>query len=46
MKTIRIYDCDAETIEKICDDNDMSEHEVIELLLDYVQDMKAEYDLK
>lgn len=46
MKKIEVFDCDAETIEKICNDNDMSEHEVIELLLDYVQDMKAEYNLK
>ena len=46
MKTIRIYDYDAERIEKVCEANDMSEHELIELLLDYLNEVKEENNLK
>ena len=45
MKTIRIYDCDAESIEKVCNDNDMSEHELIELLLEHLDEVKEDYNL-
>jgi len=46
MKTIGIYDYDYERIEKVCEDNDMSEHELVELLLDNLDDLKEEYNLK
>lgn len=46
MKTIRIYDCDAESIEKVCNDNDMSEHELMELLLEHLDEVKEDYDLE
>ena len=46
MKTIRIYDYDYERIAKVCEDNDMSEHELVELLLDNLDDLKEEYNLK
>ena len=46
MKTIRIYDYDAERIEEVCEANDMSEHELIELLLDYLNEVKEENNLK
>ena len=46
MKTICIYDCDAESIEKVCNDNDMSEHELMELLLEHLDEVKEDYDLK
>ena len=45
MKSIRIYDYDAERIEQVCNDNDMSEHELIELLLDHLEEVKDEYGL-
>lgn len=37
MTKITVYDYDAERIEKICEKFDLSEHEVIELLLDHVE---------
>ena len=46
MTAIRIYDCDAEAIQKTCEDNDMSEHELVELLLEHLDEVKEDYDLK
>lgn len=46
MKAIHVYDYDAERIEKTCEANDMSEHELIELLLDYLDEVKEENGLK
>lgn len=37
MKKIEVYTEDAERIEKICDDLDMSEYELIQILLDAVE---------
>lgn len=45
MTRINVYDTEAEMLEKICDDNDMTEAEVIELLFDYIDDMKADNNL-
>lgn len=45
MREIRIYDYDAEQIEKTCEDNDMSEHELVELLLEHLNEVKEEYNL-
>ena len=45
MKRIQVYDCEAETIEKVCEDNDMTEWELIELLMDYLEDLKRDANL-
>ena len=37
MTNVRIYDYDMERIDKICEKYDLTEHEVIELLLDSVE---------
>lgn len=42
MTRINIYDTDAETIETVCRDNDISEAYLIELLLDYLDDVKRD----
>lgn len=46
MERISVYDTDAKIIEKICDDNDMTECELIELLLEYVEQMKNDNGLR
>lgn len=46
MKAIMIYDVEAEAIDKFCDNNDMSEAEFIERLMEYAQDMMDDYDMK
>lgn len=46
MKTISVYDIEADVIEKISDDNDISECEVIEMLMEYVEQMKQDNGLK
>ena len=45
MKTIRVYDIEAEAIEKICDANDMTTAEFMELLMEYAQDMVEDNNL-
>ena len=45
MKTITVYDIEAEAIEKISNDNDIPECEVIEMLMDYVEQMKQDNGL-
>lgn len=42
MREIRIYDTEAEVIERICEDNDVTEAELIELLMDYINEVKAD----
>ena len=39
MKQIKVYDTDFETIADICEDNNVSEWEVIEAVLDAIKDM-------
>lgn len=46
MTNITVYDTEAETIQRVADDNDITVAEVIEMLIDYVEDMKNDYDLK
>lgn len=46
MKTIRVYDEDAKLIEKVADANDLLEHEVIEMLCEYLPTMVEENDMK
>lgn len=45
MTNIMIYDIEAEIIEEIADKNDLTNAEVIEMLADYIDDMKRDYDL-
>lgn len=42
MKKISVYDTEAEAIERICDDNDITEAELIEMLMDYIDEVKAD----
>ena len=37
MKKIEVYTDDAERIEKLCEEHDMSEYELIQILLDAVE---------
>ena len=46
MKTISVYDIEAESIEKISEDNDIPECEVIEMLMEYVEQMKQDNGLR
>ena len=39
IKQIKVYDTDFETIADICEDNNVSEWEVIEAVLDAIKDM-------
>ena len=39
MKQIKVYDLDFENIADICEDNNVSEWEVIEAILDAIEDM-------
>lgn len=45
MKNIGVYDIEYDKIDKICEDNDMMPWDVIELLMEYVEDMKRDNDL-
>lgn len=45
MQNILIYDVEAEAIEKVCDANDMTEAEVVEMLCEYLDDMMRENGL-
>lgn len=42
MKDITIYDLDYERIDEICEDYDLTVHEVVEILLDNVSGMEDE----
>lgn len=42
MTNITVYDTEAEAIERICEDNDVTEAELIEMLMDYVDEVKAD----
>lgn len=41
MREIRVYDVEAEAIKRICEDNDVTEAELIEELMDYIDEIKA-----
>ena len=45
MTTIRVYDVEAEELEKIADANGMIVADVIELLMEYAEEMKKDYNL-
>lgn len=46
MKTITVYDIEAEAIEKIADANDLPECEIMEMLMQYAEQMKADNGLR
>ena len=46
MKTISVYDIEADAIEKISEDNDITECEIIEMLMEYAEQMKQDNGLK
>lgn len=46
MKSIYIYDIEADALEKIANDNDISTADVIEMLADYINDMKQANGLR
>ena len=41
MTNITVYDTEAKAIERICEDNDVTEAELIEMLMDYIDEIKA-----
>ena len=46
MQKITVYDIEAEQLEKIADDNDTNVAEIVEMLFEYVEDMKRDNNLK
>ena len=46
MTSITVYDIEAKDLEMIADANDTNVAEIINMLMDYVEDMKREYGLK
>ena len=42
MKQIKVYDTDFETIADICEDNNVTEWEVIEAMLEAIRDKKID----
>ena len=45
MQKITVYDIEAEQLEKIADDNDTNVAEIVEMLFQYVEDMKRDNNL-
>lgn len=46
MTNIMVYDIEAKELEKIADINDTTVAEVIEMLMEYAEDMKKDNGLK
>lgn len=46
MMNITVYDIEAEQLEKIADANDTTVAEVIEMLMDYAEEMKKDNGLQ
>lgn len=46
MTKILVYDIEAEALEKIADANDTTVAEVVEMLMEYVEDMRKNNNLK
>ena len=46
MQNILVYDIEAEELERIAEDNDMTVAEVVELLMEYAKLMRRENKLK
>ena len=45
MTSIRIYDVEADKIENIAYDNDLTVADIVEMLMDYVDEMKEDNGL-
>lgn len=45
MTNITVYDIEAEQLHKMADVNDTSVAEIVEMLMDYVEDMKRDNGL-
>lgn len=45
MTNITIYDIEAEELDKIADVNDMTIADVIEMLMEYAEDMRRDHGL-
>lgn len=45
MTNITIYDSEAEKIEAIAESNEMTAAEIVEYLVEYMDDMIADFDL-
>lgn len=46
MQNILVYDIEAEELERIAEDNDMTVAEVVEMLMEYAMLMRQENKLK
>lgn len=46
MKNIMVYDIEAKELERIADVNDTTIAEVVEMLMDYVNEMKKDCNLE
>jgi hypothetical protein len=46
MKNITVYDIEADELEKIADANDTTIAEVVEMLMDYAEEMKKDNGMK
>lgn len=46
MKYITVYDIEADELEKLAEDNETTIAEIIEMLMEYKDDMKTDYNLK
>ena len=46
MTKVLVYDIEAEDLEKIADENDISVAEVVEMLMAYAEEMKKDNNLK
>lgn len=46
MTTIKVYDIEAEELEKIADANDTTIAEVVEMLMEYADEMKRDNGLR
>lgn len=45
MTNVRIYDTDYELLDKIAENNDMDIADVVEMLVDYAEEMKKDNGL-
>lgn len=46
MKQVLVYDDSYDVLEEIAEANDLYTAEVVDMLLDFVEQMKAEYSLQ
>ena len=46
MKEIRVYDIEAERLEELAEKNDMTIAELVEMFMEYEEEMLSDHDLK